>query len=567
MKRVFQGRCKSFTIDGRVFAASLSLNILSLLVPIAILMIFDRVIPFQSNETLKLIALALLISAGMELALKWSRTVVLNHAAETAANKNHKNFVDLSLRSTSADFSRDPATIHLERYASIGRLRDYFSGQNQALIIDLPFSVVFIAMIGLIGGWLLFVPLMTLCGILVFAGIMKRAQRTIIAKRRGLDVRRYSFLSEVLGNMATVKACAMERQMTRRFELLQEQTVDISQKLIVFSGFAQSYGAVLGQLSVVGMGITGAYFVIHDTIGMAELAACMLLNGRITQPMLKLLSVWMQSENIAAARSQLEELNNLSCCPTEQRGRPEMVGQIEFVRAAMNDSTAVADGFDDLSMVIRSGTINLISAKSRDNASALFRAILANKKLTSGFVYVDGHLPNEHQSRRGTGGIVKLEEVPAIFSGTLLENLSGFGDAAQVERAKHFAVKIGLETRINRLPMGYGTQLKTGSVFEKDPVNRQLIAIVRAMSLQPKILMMMEPTASLDTKERDALADCLQSWEDKPTLLIASPDPRMMKIADQVVTLDSKLGRTLEDFEEDQRKEQLETDHYLRAVA
>ena len=115
--------------------------------------------------------------------------------------------------------------------------------------------------------------------------------------------------------------------------------------------------------------------------------------------------------------------------------------------------------------------------------------------------------------------------------------------------------------------MGYGTQLKTGSVFEKDPVNRQLIAIVRAMSLQPKILMMTEPTASLDTKERDALADCLQSWEDKPTLLIASPDPRMIKIADQVVTLDSKLGRTLEDFEEDQRKEQLETDHYLPAVA
>ncbi len=536
--REFIGRVTTKRRDIPLGAASFSLNILSLLMPISILLIFDRVIPFQSTETLRMLTLVLLVSATMELVLRWSRSVLLNVSAEEAAVSNYQHFMGKVLHANTVQFSSAPGSAYFERFVAVSQLRDHHSGQNQTLAIDLPFTLLFAVMIGLIGGWLALVPLGAFCAVLIFTFFMKRAQWSLFSARKTVDTRRYAFLAELLSNMATIKSNRMERQMARRFEMLEEQTVGISQRLIQFSGLSQNFGAVFSQLTVASMGLLGAFLVIKGSIGIAELAACMLLNGRIIQPLTKLMTLWVQSENVAVSRAKLDEMEALESTKPPETPLDPIEGRVVLSDVSMARLNGSGMAFEGAEFVADPGTTVLIAAKNAWMVRSFIEGVAGQRAPTSGSITIDGRDAADRVTQRGRNALVVLENEPAILSGSLLENLAAFGDAEQVERAKYFAAQLGLEKRIHRLPMGYSTKLNTGTTFEKDPVNRQLIALTRALALEPRILVMNEPTAVLDTTEREALSRCLAALSPRPTIVMASPDPRMKRLADQTVTLE-----------------------------
>ncbi len=534
--RGFVGRISAPHFDIPLWVASLTMNVLSLLMPISILLIFDRVIPFQSTDTLRVLTVALVIGAFLELLLRQCRAVLLTTTAEGAAVWNYHRFMTKVLNANSLAFSREPASNYAERYAAIGQLRDCHSGQGQTLSIDLPFTVLFAILIGLIGGWLILVPLGAFCVVIIFAAVMKRGQWALFKHRKSLDTRRYAFLTEILSNMPTVKANRMEPQMARRFELLEDQTVDNSKKLIHFSGFAQSFGAIFSQMTVAAMGLLGAYLVIINLIGIAELAACMLLNGRIIQPLTKLMAMWVQSENSAISQARLHEMEQLEIGQSVGLSYDHL-GQIMVSGLSMRRLKAEGGAFSPLNIQVEQGQGVLIEPEESWMVEALFDAMTGQREPDEGSLSISGIPASQLIGWRGHDALVALEAEPAILSGTLLENISAFGDAETVDRAKQIAVALGLEKRIHRLPMGYATQLNTGNGFEADPVNRHLIALTRALALRPRVLLMNEPTAVLDTTERQALADCLQSISPRPTMFVASPDPRMRQITDRCVCL------------------------------
>lgn len=538
-QRNFVGRIKRTRRNIPLWAASISLNILSLLMPISILLIFDRVIPFQSTETLRMLLLILLVGATIELILRWSRCVLLNVSAEEAAVINYQNFMGKVLFANPVQFTSSPRSTYFERFVAISQMRDHHSGENQTLSIDLPFTLLFATMIGLIGGPLVLVPLGAFCVVLIFTGFMKRAQWALFSGRKTIDTRRYAFLAELLSNMATIKSNRMERQMTRRFEMLEEQTVGISQRLIQFSGLSQNFSAVFSQLTVSALGLFGAFLVIRETIGIAELAACMLLNGRIIQPLSKLMTLWVQSENVALSRAKLDEMDAIESQRPPRKPLPPIKGEVAFSNVSMARLSGSGMAIAGVSFSVGTGATVLVEALNSWTINALFEGLAGQRRPTSGSIIIDGVSAADRVTQRGRHALVVLESEPAILSGSLLENLAAFGDAEQVERAKYFSARLGLENRIHRLPMGYNTKLNTGTAFEKDPVNRQLIALTRALALEPSLLIMKEPTAVLDTPEREALSHCLAGLSPRPTILMASPDPRMKRLADHTITLTS----------------------------
>ncbi|MBO9398126.1 ABC transporter ATP-binding protein [Shimia sp. R9_2] len=536
----FKERDSSFFLNMPIWMASLSLNIVALAMPIVILLIFDRVIPFQSLDTLRMLTLILVVSVGIEFALRWCRLSLLNITSERAAVSNYRRFAHRVLHAETDRFALDEPSTYLDRFGAIAQLRDYSSGQNHAVLIDLPFTLLFAVMIGLIGGWLVAVPLLGFGIVLMFSLIMKRAQWSLFDTRKTLDNRRYAFLSEVLSGSQTVKANRMERQMARRFEKLENQTVDLSHRLIQFSGLAQNFGAAFGQISIAAMGLFGAYLVIQQQIGMAEMAACMLLNGRIVQPLTKLMTLWVQSESVAASWRKLHEIDALEVPDPPVARSSAIEGRITIDNLRLQHKSGATDPAVLKRLAISPGQTILMTGAARWQLQAFYDAILGRNVPSGSRVLID-HLPSQSRAReRGHNAIVVLENDPAILSGTLLENLSAFGDETQIARAKEIAAKLGLERRINRLPTGYNTQMGDGGgVFETDPANRQLIALVRVLALQPRILVMSEPTAALDTPEREALSAHLAEMKSKTTILMDSPDPHMKRLADIECDLES----------------------------
>ncbi len=538
-KDYFKGREGSFLLSVPIWMASLSLNVMALVMPVVILLIFDRVIPFQSLDTLRMLTLILLLSAGIEFALRLCRLSLLNLSSEQAALSNYQRFTYQILNAETKSFARDVPSTYMDRFNAIAQLRDQNAGQNHTLLIDLPFTLLFAGMIGLIGGWLIAVPVVGFVTVLLFSVLMKRAQWELFDTRKSLDNRRYAFLSEVLFGSHTVKSNRMERQMARRFEMLEDQTVDVSYRMIRFSGLAQNFGAVFGQVSVAAMGLLGAYLVINQQIGLAEMAACMLLNGRIVQPLTKLMTLWVQSEHSATSWRKLQEIDLLETPKTSASMAPPVQGRVSLDNLRLERGLGSGESTLIPRFLIEAGQTVLVKSSVRWQPQALYDAILGQDIPAGGRVLID-HLPAQSRlNHRGWNAVVALENDPAILSGTLLENLSAFGDEAQIAKAKEIAAQLGLERRINRLPTGYNTLMGEGStVFETDPVNRQLIALVRVLALSPRVLIMSEPTAVLDTPERDALSAYFESLELKPTILMDSPDPRMKRLADIELNLD-----------------------------
>ncbi|WP_170788402.1 ABC transporter transmembrane domain-containing protein [Ruegeria lacuscaerulensis] len=563
----FIGRKLTPRLGVPVWVASLSLNVLSLLMPISILLIFDRIIPFQSMETLHVLTGVLLFSAGFELVLRHCRSILLSTAAEDAARANYSLFMRQVLTANTLTFAKEPPSSYAERYAAIAQLRDHYAGQGQTLSIDLPFTLMFAILIGLIGGWLVLVPLGAFGIVLIFAAVMKRAQWNLFRQRKTLDTRRYAFLSELLSNMKTIKANRMEPQMSRRFEMLEDQTVDISGRMIRFAGFAQSFGTVFAQVSVAAMGLLGAYLAIRNQIGIAEMAACMLLNGRIVQPLTKLMAMWVQAENITVAWSRLKEMNELETHLVATSGDGKLSGVVTASDVSVRRLHGNGASFSTVSFTASADRGVLIEAEESWMVDALFDALTGQCDLDQGSILFDKVDAKKRVAFRGENALVALESEPVILSGTLLENLSAFGDHERIENAKTVAAALGLERRIFRLPLGYNTPMTIGSAFERDPVNRQLIALVRALALQPHILLMNEPTAVLDTAERQALADYLAKLEVRPTLIVASPDPRFKQFAPQVVRLNATKSRDMAAWVADTDLERLTSEAMQKGAA
>lgn len=519
-------------VPGTVLAASLTLNILSLLLPIAILQIFDRVIPFQSEATLLLLFIGLCVGAGFEFILRWTRAVLLGTVAERFSLETHAKFLDSTLGANTTKFRETSPAVHMERFAAIARLRDHYSGQARHLAMDLPFTAVFILMIALIGGWLVIVPLASAAGVLAFTAVLQRAQAPVFRERKSLDARRYTFLAEILAHMPTVKANTMEQQLQRRLELLQQKTVATSHRLILLSGLSQNYGAVFSQLSVAGIGLFGTYLVIEGQIGIAELAACMLLNGRTVQPLMKLLALRAQSENIAVSRHKLEEALSQPVTSPPRHAAPPMQGRLEIRSLGLNGARGSAPLISGLTATVEPGQRLLLDGADGWRAEGIFDLLLAQRNPTIGELLIDGQPPEVFATTRGEGGIVTVDATPVLFVGTILENISAFGNGPRIDRALALSKELALEDTIHRLPAGYNTRVGDGGAFDDDLSNGQLISLVRALAMRPQMLLLNEPGAPLEDDARAAFARTLSRLTPKPTVVIATPDPRLKSLAD-----------------------------------
>jgi len=517
--------------------ASASLNLVALITPLSLLMIFDRVIPFESQETLKLLALILPGVVGCEFLLRWCRIVMMSFQSEEIALKNYGLFIRKLVQKKANEIEENSETKGIEKIHAIASLRDFFSSPNQTFAIDLPFTLTFTVAVLLIGGWLVLVPLASIFAVFVFAIAMKRYQLQLFETRKGVDDRRFAFLNEVLSNLTTIKSNTMERQLTRRYEKLCSESVETSEGLIRFSGLAQSYGAIVAQCSVACTGLLGAHLVINGRIGIAEMAACMLLNGRVVQPILKLLSLWVQSEAIAAARAKLTDEDQSSANP-QNSSAPIRAIEGHFELRCVNVQTPKGTPlFENASYTIKPGDIALVSANNPAIVDVFFGALQGDVEPVSGKILVDGRDAKGANFARGEGGLVTLERQPAMFAGTLLQNISAFGKPDAVERALSFSEALGLDRRVKRLPAGYNTKLGGNSSFEMDSINRHLIALVRVLALKPRVLLMFEPTVLLESRERSAFSACLGSLKDPPTIFVSTPDPRLCALADVVIDL------------------------------
>lgn len=519
--------------------SSVFINILALAMPLTLLQVYDRIIPNSAEGTLILLIVGIGIALILEALLRLGRSYVTgwmgaryDHMAGTAA-------IERFLGASIIDFEKQGAGAHLERYNALALLKDFFAGQALLAVCDFPFAILYIAAIAYLAGHLAWVPIVLILLFCLTAWLIGRKLRGALSTRLNADDRRFSFIIEVLGGVHTVKGLAMEEQMVRRYERLQETCAEAEYNVALRSSYAQSSGALFSQLVLFCVVGFGAKYVIDGDLTIGGLAACTMLAGRSMQPMQKLVGIWTRFQSIELARERLKDLFDMRV--EKAPGLPELppvkgaitLENVSFTFGKNRDGEDLPPLFENVSIHIEPGEIVGISGGNASGKSSLLYLMMGVFAPTSGTARIDGNDLLDYQASSIRKQAVYLPQEGVMFNGTLIENLTMFRDE-KIQDAMDMSKLLGLDSVVAQMPQGYDTPVGDGAGDKMPRGIKQRIAIARALVDKPRILLFDEANAAMDGAGDAMLRGLLERLKGRVTLVLVTPRPSMLNLADRI---------------------------------
>lgn len=543
-------------------------NILALALPLAILQILDRVVANQSVQTLIFLTIGVVGAMILEMILREVNEVITSWLG---ARFEHRTTVACLERLMGVPLSRyqreEPGT-YAERILAASKVAEFYSGRALLVLFDLPFVLIYLGVIYLIGGILVLVPiaLLLLFGFLIY--YFGNWMRDYVQQRNTLDDRRWGFLSETLTGINSVKIHTMESLMLRRYERLQESNSKLGEALARGAALAANYRNLFAQVMIISVVFACSWLVINEQMTPGGLAACMLLSVRALQPLRRALSVWMSYQFFVAANKRLNEVMELPfendsgkfpISPVEQHLELRNVTLAYESDALVSNlvqtqKTAFSGGiqkheaaplFSNLSLKVKAGECIGIRGVSGSGKSSLLSLMNGTTRPTSGEVLADGVPIVNFISNSVQREISVLPQTGSVVAGTILENLTMF-DPALNQQALQLSHRLGLDKHVAAMRHGYETMVGEGAGNALPAGVIQLITIVRTLVGNPSVVLFDEANMGLDMESDKLLRDYFAEQKGKRTLLLVTHRPSLMSLADKVYTLvDGRLEEGL----------------------
>jgi len=405
--------------------ASVFINVLSLALPL--LQVYDRIIPNDSRSTLVLLIAGVGTALVLEVLLRIGRAYVSGWMGARFEHMAGCAVVERLLNSAINDFERDGTGVHLERLNALAMLKEFYSGQAILVLCDLPFAVIFLGVIAYLADELVLVPVVLIVLFAITALITGRLLRNALAARMTADDRRFNFIIEVLGGIHTVKSMAMENQMLRRYERLQETCAGTDLNVAFRSSSAVTVGTLFSQLTLFAVVGVGATMVIDGLLTIGGLAACTMLAGRSMQPMQRAVGIWTRFQTIRLARDRLRKIfeTPLEAEPGLPK-LPDVQGEIAVAGVTFRYRDDLAPILDNVSMQVMPGEAVGVCGGNASGKSTLLYMLMGAMRPEEGTVSIDGNDLSEYDPASLKGQIAYLPQHGVLFNGTIMENITMF---------------------------------------------------------------------------------------------------------------------------------------------
>ena len=539
-----------------VLAASLVLQLVALATPLFTQVIIDKVVVHHSTSTLAVILGALAIFVVFSAALSYARQYLLLHTGNRIDALLGMRAFEHLLRLPPRYFESRPTGTLVARLHGVETVREFITGAAASVLLDVPFLVVFLAIMFWYSVPLTLIAL-ALIGVLAVASIaVTPLLRRRINEQFLLGARNQAFVTEHVAAMETVKSLQMEPQVAARFG---RNLADYLRASFATRQLANAYGVLASgieqTLSVAILGV-GAWLVMTQegfTIGM--LVAFQMFSGRVAQPALRLAGLWQESQQAAIA---VQRLGDLMDAPAEvyslnpgsgrehsresvrETGR-ENAGRIEIDQVTFRYRDGEAPVYENFSLTIEPGACVALTGPSGSGKSTLAKLLQGFYLPTAGAVRIGGRDTRLFAANelRLHFGVVPQET--RLFSGTLFENLIAAQPHAGIHEVVEACRQAEIHDFIEGLPQGYRTPVGENGVGLSGG-QKQRIAIARALLRRPRILIFDEATSGLDRDTAEAFARTVSRLRGGATVLfIAHHVPEGLAV-DTVARLDGKVA-------------------------
>lgn len=530
----------SLRISSTTVLISAVVNILSIALPLSILIVYDRIVPNASYESLSVLVVLLISFALLEAALRICRAYMLGWSAAKFELRTTIQSLDRILTVDYKSLNSVPAVRQAERLKAVSRYSDFMGSQSRLAVVDLPYVLLFMSVMAMIGGWLALVPVIVIAIFSVLVLVLSGRFRRVLEERKQQDTKIYDFISELLGGIHTIKGAAMEPQMLRRFERLQRSGSVTDFRSIEVSAHSQTMMGLFGNITIISMVSTGGWLAVTGDLSVGTLAACTMLAGRTIQPVVRVAGIWNELQRTAISLEDIKELFFGTKDPKFGVSERYVANEEKFKPSSLSaENVSIVRGartiVDCLDLDVAPGALIGIQADDGEGKSTLLRVLAGEIPPESGTITVDGVAPDD--GRTVAGKISFAAASQGLFTGTILENLTLFGEGASIDDACWAVELIGLQKSVNALPLGFDTPVGSGNATPLASGFIQRIILARALAQRPTILFLDEPQAFLDyDADRDVIAG-LQTLKGGMTIIMATSRPSYLRVADKTFNL------------------------------
>lgn len=525
---------------GQVIIAAALTNFLGLSTSLFIMVVYDRVVPNEAIESLIALTIGVLIALGFDFIIKTLRAQFVDKAGKRADARMSRLIFDKIL-SMKLDSRRQKSGAMATIVREFDTLREFFTSATLIAIVDLPFIFFFIWVISLISGPLALVPLIAV-PLVVAAGFgIQPFLARITQGSMQSNMSKQSVLVETLNGLETVQATGSGRLMRRRFEEASDAQSDLGLKSRMLSNFAINSAASVQQLAQIATIFYGVFLIQDGTITMGAMIAAVILGGRTLAPLSQLASAMSRANGAREAYRSLSAVMNPAEGEVEEvrarLSRPHLQGNVELKGVSYTFPGANSPILNNLSLKIPAGQKVAIVGRMGSGKSTMSRLISGLIEPNEGAVLIDGvdlRQIDKSDVRRNIG--VMLQET-WLFSGSVKENLQmGFFEYDDAH-ILNIAKVSGVDDFVASHPQGYDMELRERGEGLSGG-QRQSINLARALLHDPNLLILDEPTSSMDTATEKAVIGRLKEWAGDRTLIMVTHRNALLELADRVLVMD-----------------------------
>ena len=535
-----------------IMFASLIANILALATIIFSMQVYDRVVPSQSYPTLWVLAGGVLLAAIFEFVLRVARIYLSDIIGKRADLKISDRVFGHALRIKNKERSKSTGTF-ISQVRELEGVRELVTSTTISAIADLPFIFLFLVIFWLIGGnlfWVmvLVVPLMIVPGLLVQKKLAKLAQEGM----RESSIRN-AILVEAVQGIEDIKLLRAESRFQNQWNHMNEVSADISMRQRKIVGILTAWTQKIQGLTYAIVVLVGCFAVIKGDMTTGALVACSILSSRMLAPISQITGVLGRLQQAKVAKTSLDELMKK---PVDQPDQAHLIHKPVIYGDYELKGVVFQYGQDDPkptliipNLSIQAGEKIAVLGRNGAGKSTLLQLLSGMQFPLQGKISLDGldlSLIDPSDIRRDMG---LLNQNAHLFYGTIRENLTLGAPLANDEDILKVLKMTGALSLVEEKKEGLDHLILEGGVGFSGG-QRQALLLARLLIRQPNILLLDEPTASIDDVSEKMLIDHLKTWLGHRTLIVATHRRAVLELVDRIIVVNE--GKIVMDGPRDQ---------------
>ncbi len=529
----------SLPIYRDILLASLAINLFVLAVPMFTMNVYDRVVPNFATETLWVLASAVILIICFDALLKFLRVNFIELATKKSdiliSSLLFEKVMDLRMEASPRNVGGFATNIR-----EFDSIKNFMSSSVILFVIDLPFALLFLAMIFYVGGPLVLLPMACMLLLLIYVLLIKRPLFASIAATFEGGVQKNALLIESIAGLKTIKIFNAGGQFRSRWENLVSTLAGYGIKTRFLSSSITTVMGMLIQLNSVFIVIYGVYLIHDGELSMGGLIAVMILSSRAISPVGQVASLLSSYDQTKVAYSSLKNIMTLPAELEQQQNflRPETLrGDICFKDVSLSYPEAEQPSVTRVSFHIQPGEKVALLGANGSGKTTLHRLMLGFYTPQEGSILIDNIEISAISPILLRQHIACVPQDITLFAGTLRDNLT-LKNVQIPDPDLLAAIQLaGLEPLIAGCPQGLGMPIsEAGSNLSGG--QRQAVAIARAFTGKPSIALLDEPSNFMDGKSEQAFVERLRPIIQDMTLIVSSHRNSLLSLVDRVIVVD-----------------------------